>query len=394
MSRILKTMIVLLAIAAMAAPAFATDFSISGQMRVEGYYNDLDSNSDADMHWDQRLRVQSVWKVSDEVKVVLRTDIGESAWGSNGQYSVRHPASNSGQFQIDKAYLEINKEMFKLTAGEQYYGSPNAILVDNLGTGLVLTIKTPISIKLNYTKYDENGSYIDEDATDDQDAYSAVIGYAADNFSVDGILAMLDNQATDDTRYGYGVAGNFKAGDFAINAEFDILDGDNGAGTDYVGTQLFVDANTDISETLNLGGWFWYVAGTDDEDEEVIVDVTNWDSFNPLWGGYVGQCVLAADPITGWGPNDSIGNAGLIGAAFYATAKVNDDLSLKFQGAYTTDEDDTAYDFDLVSVTASGKYKVATNTYFMADAIYNDLSSDAMGDDDSISFWTQLQVNF
>ncbi len=397
MSRFLKIGIVLLTIAAMAAPAFASDLKMSGQMRVEGYYNDVDSNSDADMHWDQRLRLQTVWTVSDEVKVVLRTDIGETSWGSNGQYSVRHPASNSGQFQIDKAYLEINKEMFKLTAGEQFFGSPNAILVDNLGTGLVLTIKTPVSIKLNYTKYSEglDGSSLDEDATDDTDAYSAVIGYSNDSFSVSGIYALLDDKAADADKSAFGVAVDFKAAGFAVKAELDILDGDDGAGNDYTGTQLFVDANTDVSETLNVGGFFWYVAG--DDEDEIIVDVTNWDSFNPNWGGYVGQTVLVGAPLTGWGPNDFIGNDGFISAALYATLKVNDDLNLKFQGQFGFEEEDAVADFDYMALTASGKYKVATNTYFMADVIYEDVDGTEDGedfDDNSISFWTQLQVNF
>ncbi len=398
MSRFLKIGIVLLTIAAMAAPAFASDLTMSGQMRVEGYYNDLDSADDPSMNWDQRFRVNTVFKVSDEVKAVIRFDFGERQWGVNGQNSIRHESfSTRGVTQIDKAYLQIDKEMFTLSAGQQFFGSNDAILVDHLGTGIVLKVKTPVALKFQFTKYDENGSYVDEGDTDDTNFYSAEAAFSNDDFSVTGVYAVLDNAATDENKSAFGLSGKFNVANFAIKAELDLLDGDDGGDTDYTGTQLFVDANTNVSETLNVGGFFWYVAGTDDADEEVIVDVTNWDSWNPNWGGFVGQGVSAAAPISGWGPNDMIGSEGLISAALYATLKVNDDLGLKFQGQFGFEEEDAAADFDYMMLTASAKYKVATNTYFMSDIIYEDIDGTDGGedfDDNSISIWSKLYVNF
>ena len=391
MSKFFKSMIVLLAIVAMAAPAFASDLSIGGQMRVEGFYNDLDSNGDADMHWDQRMRINTVYQVSDEVMVRIRFDY-EDQWGDLGQNTIRN-APNTTAVQTDYAYLQIKKEMWTLKAGQTYFGSPNAILVDNLGTGLVLSLNTPVTLRLQFAKYDENDSYIDEGAGDDTNMYSAEVGFSGDGFSVNGIYALLDDASTDDNRSGFGIAGKFNAGAFAIKAELDILDGDDGSGTDYTGTQFYLDVNTSLSESLNVGGYFVYAAGTNDANEDVIYDVTNWDSFAPHFGGFVSKGGVAGMAIAGWG-TDELGDSGIITAALYATNQINDDLALKFQAQYATEEEDAAGDYDYISATASTKYKVATNTYFMADVIYEDLSSDSDGDDDAISFWTQLQVNF
>ena len=55
MSRVLKTMIALLAIAAFAAPAFAADdykFSVYGSARMATFYNDFDQADDSDFNMD------------------------------------------------------------------------------------------------------------------------------------------------------------------------------------------------------------------------------------------------------------------------------------------------------------------------------------------------------
>jgi hypothetical protein len=403
MSRFLKSMIALLAIAAFAAPAMATDFSVSGQARVEGYYNDLDSADDPSSWFEQRVRLDNRFQVSDEVLVRIRFDF-EGTWGWTGQDTMRNMPHTGAQ--TDYAYIQLNKEMFSLTAGQAYFGSSNAILVDHIGTGLSLSLKTPVSVKLMYTKYDEGGatfkpydsdirtggSKIDEDATDDEDFYGAEVAYKGDGFGVSGVYAVLDNKANDDNKSGFGVAANLKVANFSVLAELDLLDGDNGAGMDYTGTQFYLAADTNASEALNVGGFFWYVAG--DENDTVITDITNWDSFNPIWGGYVGAGVVVGSPISGWGPNSFISNAGLIAAGLNATFKASDDLGFKAQGVYGVEEDDFAGGFDFLNMTVSTKYQVAKNTYVMVDAVYEDIDYDDGGDDNSMSLWSQLQVNF
>ena len=422
MSKFVKVMVVLLTIAAFAAPAFATDLSISGQMRVEGFYNDQDSKGDATLNWDQRFRINSVFKVSDDVKAVLRVDLGESQWGLRGQDTIRNSVHESWATQIDKAYLQIDKELFSLSAGQQFFGSPNYILVDHVGTGIIFSLKTPVTIKAQFTKMDENGSFVDADIdvaaggeykdsdnnpttapvwvpaaaktsnADDTNLYSVDVGYSNDTFSVGGIYGLLDNASTDDNKSALGIYGTLKVAGLAIKAELDILDGDNGAGMDYTGTQFYLDANANIIEALNIGGFFQYVAG--DTKDKVIGSLTDWWDFAPNFGGYVSQSIISAMPIAGVNLSDTAGNAGLITAAFYATFQASDDLGLKFQGQYGMEEEDAVADFDYTALTASAKYKVATNTYFMTDVIFEDLSSDSGGDDDNVSFWTQLQVNF
>lgn len=84
-----KLMTIFLAAAlvfAVAGQASAAALETSGEIRARGWFLD---NYLQDKHstefWDQRLRVNGVWNVAENVKVQFRADILEGFWGDNKQ---------------------------------------------------------------------------------------------------------------------------------------------------------------------------------------------------------------------------------------------------------------------------------------------------------------------
>ena len=84
MSKFLKIMIVLLTIAAVAAPVMAEDrLSLNGEMRVRGWYID-DGGDSTDSFMDQRLRIGGKLSVAEGVSITFRFDETEATWGNGG----------------------------------------------------------------------------------------------------------------------------------------------------------------------------------------------------------------------------------------------------------------------------------------------------------------------
>ncbi len=399
MSKFLKIMIVLLTIAAFAAPAFATDITISGQFRAEYYnldnydYNDsVDDNVDV---FDQRFRLDTNYMAAEGVKVRFRADFGESEWGNGGQSAVR----NEDVVQIDYAYLQIDKDIFSLTAGQHYFGLGNAIAVDTIGTGVSVATKTPVYVKAAFFKFNEGDTTMDDiKADEDENFYAAAIGHKGDNYNAELFYAMVDNGATDDNKNVIGLAVDFNMDAVKLKAELNLLDGDNGTGTDYSGTQFYLDASTAVSETVAVGGFFLYAQAPDAGDTQ-IQSVTNWDSFMPETYGYISATkIVMADPINdpindGW--DNSFGaqfGNGIISGAVYGTFKVSDDLGIKALAQYMVEEDDSARDYDALNFNLSAKYTgFAPNT-----SIVGQINYFAPGDDldNALGLLTQLQVAF
>ncbi len=121
MSKFLKSMIVLLAIVAMATPVMAEDMlSLGGQMRVRASY--LDTGGDATSTWvDQRMRIGGKFSIADGVSVTFRFDATERAWGAGGNTFGAGRLPQDGM-QWDRAHMDLAFNGFSLRAGQQYIG--------------------------------------------------------------------------------------------------------------------------------------------------------------------------------------------------------------------------------------------------------------------------------
>ena len=148
MSRILKVMIVLLAIAAMVAPAMAEDrLSLNGEMRVRAFSTDggydnpetAADEADTDTWVDQRLRIGGKISIAEGVSVTFRFDETEAAWGtpnSDGvnRQGVRFIEGETGM-QWDRAHLDLDFGSFKLRAGQAYFGAGLTAAIDTQDAG-------------------------------------------------------------------------------------------------------------------------------------------------------------------------------------------------------------------------------------------------------------------
>ena len=419
MSRILKVLIALLAIATVAAPAFAEDrLSLSGEMRVRHFYMteyDFDDSQDSTFDaFDQRLRIAGKISVAEGVSVNFRTDITENgipprtgggsgrsiAWAENGQYTQRW----SGQ-SWDKAYLQIDKGMFSLLAGQQYY-SISAIAAEHIGTGIVLKMKGKIPVYLAYTKLDENGSLFNEIAND-KDFYGFKVGHKTDAYNADLIFATIQGgQGTgiggaglDMTAYLYGLVGSFNINNILLKGEFDYFDGENG-NVDYIGTQLYLDGSMAVSETATVGLIGLYAKGTDKANEDQLTRLTIFGGWQPqLYGPYTTD--FQSEGLAGNDVFDITGdNAGILALEVYSTIKTSDDLSLTGSFLYGAPDTDvwagTVDDIDSLIIANIGAiYQIATNTSFQWQLNYTQVDGGSnVASDPAVGMMSGLFVKF
>jgi hypothetical protein len=399
--KMMKLLVALLVMAGLVAPAIAVaedKLSISGEFRVFGFskenYSDFDDDDSDDElnYFNQRLRLYSKYAVTEGVTIHTRMDFGESTWGDEGQNSVRFDHTEGevdGEFQLDRAFVEIDKPYFNFRAGQQYYGFGNSMAVDHQGTGFRVSTKGPVVVTAFWNKLDEGDSTSDElDAEEDRDAYGLSLKYKNDAFAVEGFYALDDNSATDAEKSVIGLAASTKFGAVNVKGELNIFDGDDGAGTDYTGTQLYVDANTAVSSAVTLGGSVFYAQGDDEDD--VLVAFSDFGSFLPWEYGYFETNYGLYDD--GFDPFSL--NAGTVSLMGYGSFKASDDLSFKASIQYGQEEDDNVADYDYMSYNVSGNYVIAKNTTFFVQANYLDVDADDEDLDAAMGIAAGLKAKF
>ncbi|MGA1846674.1 porin [Deferribacter abyssi] len=350
-----------------------------GQLRVRGFYKENfsdynnDNDSDKYSYFDQRVRVGFKLKVADDVSVNIRMDLAEDTWGARGQNTIRTSATQTNYALLDKAYVEVNKDMYMLRFGQQYFGFGDAIVVDHIGTGFLLNLKLPVTVTLAYTKIDERAKtddYATNDADKDKDLYGIQAAYKTDVYAVKAFYAIIDDKAYDgDKPQAIGVQANFNVGTIAIDAELDYFFGkDDNTNTDYVGTQLYVNPSVKL-DVATVGAHLYYAKGTDKSDENQIYELTDFGSFLPtdiagmkgvlgIINDYAGANVFAVDD-----------NAGSLGGDLYAVFKPMKNITAYVQAGYLTPEEDSVTPLNSLTFAGGGvTYGFATNTAIQLSA--------------------------
>jgi len=357
-------------------PAFAMaedKVSVSGSYNLFAYdmdnYTDLnDATDDEQSYFYHRFRVATTIVPADEIKAFFRFDLSEGTWGVdyNGG-SARRGLTNTGttgadhQIHIDYAWVKVDKEMWAIQVGQQYFGWGLGIN-EAITPGIRVTFKTPVTIDLYYAKYDENGSTSDDaKANEDEDLYGAQLGYKSDAFSADMFYVVVDDSSDDSDQWVFGLFGTAALGGVDLAAEFNTYGGDNGAGLDYTGTQLVLQGKFNVSEQLMIGGQFLYAQGSDDPTEIVIDQVPGdlW-SFRPLSYGLMET--WDCEPVN---PFEIDTNAGMQAIQLICDYQATD--ALLFQGALAyaqPEEDDVTVVDSAIILNVSFKYTFATNAYF------------------------------
>jgi len=374
MSRFLKVMIVLLAIAAIAAPAIAADnLSLSGSMRIRGAYKD-DGGDYTSTTVDHRLRVGGKFTATDAISLTFRTDFSEGTWGGDNGY---------GRFStikdMDRAHLDIDTDSYHFRAGTQYWGVGNMYAIDHQGTGATLTIKGAVPFTMVYTLIDNNGSESDDYLVAALTSVSGITPY----------VSMLKASDTEVYLIGASYAADYDG--VKVAAELDFFTGDANATTDAVGTQAMVDVSMAASEAATVGGRIFYALAADPDEVQFSSFGNGFGGYDPLnYGPYENENL---QNITR--PGDAFGDAGVMALQVYSTFKASDAVGITASVAYAQPEDDDVSigGDDALFLNVGMTYALMQNATIKSQIQYVDYDEDP-NDDANMSVGLGLWVNF
>lgn len=395
MSKFLKVMIVLLTIAAVAAPAFAEDrLGLSGEMRVRGWLTD--DGSDTTSWADERLRIGGKFSIAEGVSVSFRTDVTERTWGAGGSEFGSGRMPQDGQ-QWDRAYMDLAMGNFSLRAGQQYvgYGLLGGT-INSQDAGFSVSMKGPVAVSAFWLLDDNRGAAADS-------YLSAVkVGHKTDayaaNVFVGNQIKALD---ADENVYLLGVNATMNLNAIKLAAEVDYFFGDATANQDAIGLQTLIDASMAAGDAATVGAQFMFAMAADDDGSEVQYqnlgnDFNGWDPIVDVGTKLSNEQInVIARPY-----DFTKANAGLIGLRGYGSFKAGDALNLGASLAYLLPADDdmaeAVSNIDSAVVFAAGAvYKVMANTSLHAQFQYEMVSASQGSDpDDEYQAGMGLYVNF
>jgi len=383
---------------------------------------EISKDADDVAYFSQRLRLYAKYAVTEGVTIHTRMDFGEGTWGAAGQDTIRF--ENNNDLQIDRAFLEIDKERYNFRAGQQYYGFGNSIAVDHQGTGFRVSTKGPVVFTAFFNKLDENG-LTDDTGTEDDDMYGASVKYKADTFAAELFYAYQDGidfggktflnglvapkTLTDafdiDVVYAdedgdqsvIGLAADTKLGAVNVKGELNIFDGELDADIDtidFAGTQLYLDANTALSSALTLGGSLFYAQGYDDKLQ--LTELSDFGSWLPWEYGYF-ETNYGLFSGSSFDPFKL--NAGTVSLLVYGAYQASDDLGFKASVQYGMEEEDALAEYDYMSYNLSAQYMIAKNTQIFAQFNYLDVDVDvvelgSVDTDSAMGIAAGIQANF
>jgi hypothetical protein len=403
--KLLKVLVAVLVMAAMAVPVIAEDrLQLSGEMRTRAFYTDYSVDSmdtkGTDTWANQRLRIAGKIAVAEGVSVTFRTDITEGTnWGDSSTFGsgpgnpersngFGHARSGSQQ-QWDRAHMDLTKGMFHLRAGQQYIGTGGTWAVDTQDSGLSLDIKTAVPFNVFFIVDKDGGS------KDAQDAYlyGAGIKPKGDNYAARLFGAGYSDAAVGTEAYLIGLSGSTNLSVVKLFGEFDYFTGDATDTVDVMGTQLFLDASMAATDAVTVGGQFFYALAQDTDGSEVqIVRLGNgfngWDPIMDVGTSLSNEEITLGSAIGGAGNPFDFTNegAGVVAGRLYTNFKASDALGLGASFAYLTTEDSDVADVDAFVLAAGLKYSFLQNTSFQLQAQYTDGTVNGSGSDPDVDF--------
>jgi hypothetical protein len=398
MSKFLKVMIVLLAVAAFATPAFAEDrLAMGGQMRVWGWAQD--NGSDWTTFMAQRLRMAGKLSIAEGVSITFRTDVTEATWGANGAGTSsfgagRMPASN-GSMQWDRAHIDLTKGAVHVRAGQQWAGFGLGTTINQEDTGLSFDVKGPVTVSGFWFLSDQLGN---GGAGSDAYVYAFKVAHKTDSYSGD-IFVGGQNQEYNLTEKAYMVGVDFSTKLSVVNlaAELDAFFGDAATNVDAKGLQLFVDASLAASDAVTVGGQVYYAMSADNAKAEVQYqnlgnDYNGHDPIMDLGGNMYNEVISYGRPFDFTG-----NNAGVIGGRVYAKLKASDSIDLGASLAYLVPEDDkvngNTRNSDM-ALAVNAQYKLMANTSLETQVQYIAKDDDNNAVEDVTQAGLALFVNF
>ena len=376
--------------------AIAGDLSTSGTMRVRAW--SIDDGTTEKEYWDQRFRLGATFSAAEGVSAHLRLDFNENVWG-NQDWSVSRSVGDN-ELQVDRAYLQIDQEKYKIKAGQLYAGLGGISAYDNNQYGILADIKDlgPVTLTLGFLKLDEDQTAPGTDLTDDSpfedlDHYIANVAFASGAYSANVFTAVqMDDTVAADEPSMFGANVKTTIADIALFVELDTFTGDS-ASVDYIGTQLYVNAEMKFSDQLTGGVDLVYAEGTDDSTEIQLTQLgDNFSDWTLMDRGPFQADITAFDDMDPSGQN-----GGSMGGGVYVDFAAMDDLLVQASiFTYSMPEDGTnpANIVDSVLGFNLGlSYDLAKNATMAAQ--YNTYEFDDALDTDAVdTIVARLQVKF
>ncbi|RZB34442.1 MAG: hypothetical protein SRB1_00210 [Desulfobacteraceae bacterium Eth-SRB1] len=415
----------------MAAPVMAVDVDFSGAYRVRGAYVshwDLTDKSSSVDFMDMRFRLQTVFKVTDNLSVTTRFDALEKVWGDGDLPA----APGDDNIDFDRAYMTIKTDFGKFDVGRMKGGAWGTSFVDNEGdfdrikfTKVMDNLTTIALYQKNAENDDLRGladTYSQSTSDEDSENYYLLNIYKMENITAGLLLAFNNNKTVaTQTTHKYIAIPYFvsKFGPLAIQGELAY----NWGQTDYdaVGTvdrdikelAYNIEASYDFGFLSALAGYA-YVSG----DENVAAD--NEDSaYGGVGDDWEKLFILTTDEVPGLVNLGGAGNLSRDGVAaagadygakiIYAGASVKpvENVTLGFvigkadadeiPAANTKDDYGVEYDFTLnwkiydnLSYTAIAAFLSAGDIWW-EQAGY---ATEPNAFEDTYALFHQLQLSF
>lgn len=394
-------------------------FTTSGQYRMEMYDLKALGNSDEDANHqtfiDQRFRAQFNWMPADGVKAVLRGDFAETTWGgmdaaefdplvdnTEGSGGIGYrPNQGAGTVMIDKAYVDLTKEIINFRVGLYGHGGfGNAIVNDNQGANIWVTGDfAPVTVDVLYTKLDEGNALTDDAETDDSDKdtdlYGAQVSFGADAFKAGAFYVTMVDDAAEDTKNAIGLFGSSTLGKISFWGEIDLFSGaDDANDIDYVGTNVTLNGEMAIMEKLTAGLDLFWAAGSTDDGEEQIAWITDDWGYTPFDHGPFHWI-----QSTGIDNHEIEDNAGSTGLNVYGTFGVVEDLTLYGNVGYILPseedpDDDNIYVENYTVFSVGATYFLLPKTSFNLKYENVSVSGSNIEDDAQTKIMGMLKVSF
>lgn len=408
MKKVLTMIMAAAMIFAIAGAASAAVLETSGEIRVRGWHLD---NYLQDKHttefWDQRLRVNGVWNVAENVKVQFRTDILEGFWGDNKQTPVFDATQdpNTGAIVVRQTLLGTQpKDQIAFDQVNMVFTCPKTLLTFTLGRqdatwGLGLALKADnldrfkltrkfgdVTVVYVYTKNQELFLLHDTGSVDDNrgHALGAIAKVGAFNTGLIASYGINEtNAAVDITRLlidGY-FTGKVAMVDLKGEVAFITGENDNAVGQDVdaQGLGAYLGAFLPAGPvTVGLEGV--YVTGDDITTADKNEGAFTSDYHSPFWSvilfnnmdypGYANESTVAGDSslTNGWAAKFSVSAAPVKGVSIYGAvvqaARLEDTAAAKADPLGTEIDLVVNYNIlDNVVMTVGGGYLIAGDFY-------------------------------
>ena len=242
MKKITMIAVAILAICLISVPAIALDVDFSGSLRLQGLYHqheDLRETSSSNAWFDQRFRLKTTFKVSDNLTVVTRMDaLDGKKWGKNIDKDNNWDANVS----LDAAYMIVKTPIGGFLAGRFPTTWDDNGFGDSQGNRERIYYVLPIGnfqAALVYEKWQEFDSVenpitgsdtglTQSDTDDDKYLYSVSYKTSTLKYALGGglyrVKTFVDLGGGDDSWYQLNTLGAYMANGGTLNPTYGIPD--------------------------------------------------------------------------------------------------------------------------------------------------------------------------